>query len=336
MRTPAKIAVRLPNWLGDLVMSAGFMHQLKTLYPEAEVDVIVRRDLVGFSALLPGVKRIIPFAKTEWPGIRGAFRFGRNHAHEEWECFFCLPDSLSSACMAFGTGSAQRVGYRKEMRQVLLTHSFRKPDGCHRVEEYAGLLQNFCDRAFPRPVIHLKKPVAFQNETLSSHKPLAVFHHRSAASSRTLPVDRAVEIMRQLSARVKCSIALIGTAEEKQVNDELAARLPGVDVHNLAGELPPTQLAALLCKADLLISVDSGPAHLANAYGTPTIVLFGPGDEHSTAPYNKNHLHILRSGRACSCGVSNNCKYGTPQCMEAFAPSEVVACVEEVLQEHEV
>ncbi|MBE3096310.1 MAG: hypothetical protein IMZ44_04160 [Planctomycetes bacterium] len=53
------------------------------------------------------------------------------------------------------------------------------------------------------------------------------------------------------------------------------------------------QLAWLLAKLHAFVSVDSGPAHLANAVGTTTVALFGAGDETTTAPWNAARL---RSG----------------------------------------
>ena len=66
-----------------------------------------------------------------------------------------------------------------------------------------------------------------------------------------------------------------------------------------------------------MITTDSGPAHVANALGTPTIVLFGAGNENNTAPYNKNNSTIIRFGQLpCEPCVNNVCKvYGTPECL---------------------
>ena len=67
-----------------------------------------------------------------------------------------------------------------------------------------------------------------------------------------------------------------------------------------------------------MLTTDSGPAHLANALGTHTVVLFGAGDENNTAPYNHEYRTIIRLGKLdCEPCRKNVCiRYGTPQCLE--------------------
>jgi ADP-heptose:LPS heptosyltransferase len=78
--------------------------------------------------------------------------------------------------------------------------------------------------------------------------------------------------------------------------------------------------------ATALLTTDSGPAHLANSVGTPTIVLFGAGNEHNTAPYNKQGLTVLRYGKlSCEPCVKNTCKlYGVPKCLELLDELQII------------
>ena len=71
-----KILVRLPNWLGDLVMSAAFMECLRQTYPTAQVDVIVKRGLEEIASRFSGISYVYVFDKKLHPGLRGAMRFG--------------------------------------------------------------------------------------------------------------------------------------------------------------------------------------------------------------------------------------------------------------------
>ena len=92
-----KILVRLPNWLGDLVMSSGFIRALSILEPDSTVDVIVKDSLSELIPLFEGINAHIPFSKVEYPGIFGAIKFGRTcSASDHYDMFFTLPDSFSS------------------------------------------------------------------------------------------------------------------------------------------------------------------------------------------------------------------------------------------------
>ena len=78
-----------------------------------------------------------------------------------------------------------------------------------------------------------------------------------------------------------------------------------------------------------MLSTDSGPAHLANALGTHTVVLFGAGNEKNTAPYNKEKRSILRLGQlSCEPCEKNVCvRFGTPQCLEQLSSVRIIDTV---------
>src|SRR4051812_7936918 len=112
-----KILVRLPNWLGDMVMASGFMHQLQAVYPQAELSVIVKKGIHELLPFFPLVKHQFIFDKASYKGSSGVWRFGKELAKTEaFDLFFCLPDSFSSALMGRATGAKKRVGFKKEWR----------------------------------------------------------------------------------------------------------------------------------------------------------------------------------------------------------------------------
>ncbi len=141
-----KILVRLPNWLGDVVMSSAFVNAVKEFYPDAVIDVIVKKELAGAAGLIPGVNQVYLFSKQEYPGLKGAYRFGKEFRAKKYDIFFNLPESFSSQVMARATGIKKRVGFSKEGSVFLLTYVFKKPKNAHRVEEYVSLSEQFSGR----------------------------------------------------------------------------------------------------------------------------------------------------------------------------------------------
>ncbi|MDQ6761948.1 MAG: hypothetical protein M3015_04875, partial [Bacteroidota bacterium] len=139
-----KILVRLPNWLGDMVMSVAFMKELEEAFPKAEISVIVKEGLQSLLSYFPKTKHHFIFSKKEYKGLKGAYRFGKIiAAKEKFDLFCCLPESLSAALMGFATGAKTKIGYKKELRNVLLTKAYSKKKNLHRVEEYVDLLNLF-------------------------------------------------------------------------------------------------------------------------------------------------------------------------------------------------
>lgn len=130
-------------------------------------------------------------------------------------------------------------------------------------------------------------------------------------------------------------IVLTGAAEDRPAVERLAGMLPGDGVFDLAGRLTLGGTVSLVRNLDLLISVDSGPAHIAAAVGTPLVVLWGPGILAQTRPVSAlAPVEIVREPVACA-----PC-YGTPMmrvcrrniCMEGIPPARVLAAAEGALR----
>jgi len=158
-----KILIRLPNWLGDVVMSTAFIAAVKQLYPDAHIDVIIKKELHGIATLIPGLTQIHSFSKQEYPGLGGAYRFGKNLRSEKYDLFFTLPDSISSATMGWASNTKKRIGFGKEGGFFLLTKVCKKPTNIHRVEEYIALLEQFTGKEIDNPQVSLNVKVNKSN-----------------------------------------------------------------------------------------------------------------------------------------------------------------------------
>lgn len=315
-----KILVRLPNWLGDMVMSTGFVHQLNHFFPGAEISVIAKRGIHELLSLFPPFKHSFIFSKQEYKGLTGLIGFGKLiRRTEKFELFFSLPDSLSAAVLGAAGGAQVRIGYRNELRQLLLTHAYTKPEGLHRVEEYVQLLTGYTGKE--RQSIDVSLHHSFgKNEHV-------VMNINSEASSRRLTMAKAIELVSQLRTNIGNPIILIGASKEVPFVDSVLSGLPDRrGVESRAGKTSLMQLTEILASAQVLLSTDSGPAHLANALGTHTIVLFGAGRESNTAPYNKDLRNIVRLGQlSCEPCQKNVCvRYEIPQCLERLDSSRIV------------
>lgn len=306
------ILIRLPNWLGDMVMSAAFVQAVKEYYPEATIDLIVKKGLDPLTDIFPSHGRNYIFSKQDYKGIAGLWKFGRSIKKEkQYDLFFCLPDSFSSAVMGFAINAKKRTGYKKEGRSFLLTHSFHKKKNLHRAEEYIDLLQQFTGKSVTIPAVSLAVTGKIKSGSI-------VININSEASSRRLPKEKAVSIINAVRKSCSNTIFLIGGPKDAAFVDAVYNGLedkPGIVT--LAGDTGLTELAGILQAAAVFLTTDSGPAHLANALGTYTIVLFGAGNEKNTAPFNKANCTVIRLGQlACEPCVSNTCKkYGIPECL---------------------
>jgi lipopolysaccharide heptosyltransferase II len=318
-----KILVRLPNWLGDMVMSVGFMNQLPHVFPGAEISIIAKNGIHGLLSFFPQTQHQFIFSKEEFKGIKGLISFGKQiKQKEKFDLFFCLPDSFSSAIMGAATGSGKRIGYKKELRQILLTDAFSKPKGLHRADEYIQLIELFTNKSMGPADVSLHHRFQKQDHV--------VVNINSEASSRRLTVTKAIEILNLLRSSIKERILLIGAPKETEFVDAVLKQLNDPsNIENLAGKTSLFQLVQVLASAQLMLTTDSGPAHLANALGTHTVVLFGAGKESYTAPYNKSLRNIIRLGQlSCEPCEKNSCvRYGVPQCLERLDSDRIIETV---------
>ncbi|HVW15081.1 MAG TPA: glycosyltransferase family 9 protein [Mucilaginibacter sp.] len=281
--------------------------------------MIVRKELSDIAGLIPGVT-IHPFAKQEYKGLSGVFRFGKKLCSEKYDLFFCLPDSISSAVMGWATRAKKRIGYAKEGRSFLLTHSYKKQPGRHRVDEYVALLEQFTGQSIA------ERKVEIAHEKKSKNR-LVLVNFNSEAVSRRMPADKARQLLDILCKTFPdLQFGLIGSSKEKNFIDSLVTPTDNKRIVNFAGKTNLSQLVDYMALAEAVLTTDSGPAHLANSLGVPTIVLFGAGDESNTAPYNKNLLTVIRAGKLeCEPCVRNTCKlYGVPRCMELLDELRII------------
>lgn len=304
-----------------MVMSTAFVKAVQLQFPHASIDLIAKKGLDFLLDYFPSYQQPYIFNKEEYKGLSGAWKFGNQISRQKkYDIFFCLPDSISSAVMAYAIGAKKRVGFKKELRSVLLTHSYQKKKNIHRVEEYVDLLQQFIQTEIAIP------EVALQNNIVEKKKAVIV-NINSEASSRRLPVEKAVSIIDALRLHITEEIILVGSPKEKAFVVEVYERLENKnDIVNIAGNTGLSELVTVLGSCSVMLTTDSGPAHVANALGTHTIVLFGAGNENNTAPYNKQNRSIIRLGQLdCEPCVSNICKlYGTPKCLQLLDEKIIV------------
>jgi heptosyltransferase-3 len=134
------------------------------------------------------------------------------------------------------------------------------------------------------------------------------------SNTKYWPEKNWADVIRAVRAeRPDHALLLLGVPTEYELNNEIA-QLAGVsDIHNVANDLPIQILLPLLEKADSMISVDTGPAHVAATLGCPTVTLFGVHDPMLCRPGGVTTPAITLTGQVD----------GKPS-MLGIQPSEVV------------
>jgi ADP-heptose:LPS heptosyltransferase len=196
------------------------------------------------------------------------------------------------------------------------------------VEEYVDLLQQYVNETLPVPSVTLLPGEGKRRDAV-------MININSEASSRRLPVPKAVSIISAIRGKIQEEIILIGSPKEKDFVDEVYRLLKDKNnITNMAGATTLPQLVEMMSACKVMLTTDSGPAHLANAAGIYTIVLFGAGNEQNTAPYNKKNNSVIRLGElGCEPCTRNVCKlYDEPKCLTLLDEQYIAATVQTTLK----
>jgi len=143
-----------------------------------------------------------------------------------------------------------------------------------------------------------------------------------------------VQLIRRILIYSEAGVVLTGSAEDARDAEILCRTMAGGRVRSIAGKTKVRELASVIKSLDLLISVDSGPCHMAAALGTPLVVLWGPGRLEQTRPVSSfTPIRVLRHAVPCapcqSTPLQKTCRRNL--CMERITPEEVIAAAQSLL-----
>ncbi len=328
------ILVILPNRLGDTIMSLPFIRGVKEHFPGCSIYVVVSEGLVEWMKLIPEIDGLLPKVRGKSNSFFGNIRTALNiRKAGKFDLCFCLSDSFSTALIAVFSGIKIRIGHKKEGRSFLLTHAYTYSVARdHNVNYSFNLLEQYLHRKIKaKPyVLRVKK----NDEIALPEGRNLVFSIFSLGKSRIIPVWKAKEIITGIRKKYDFNIILTGTTREKGTIDQLMDQLPDQkNIYNYAGKTSLTGLTYLLRQSDILISADTGTAHLANVLGTRVIVFFGAGDYRKTRPYNPENLIVLNKHLPCSPCHKEVCKFEEPFCITRIENREVFLAMDKLLKD---
>ena len=328
---PLKILIRTPNWLGDLIISTGFLRAVLENFPDSQIDIILKS---GFESLpIPHRGKIILFDKNK----DSAGKFGKSLRHKNYDCIYVLTPSFSSAWMAFQSKIPKRIGYAVEYRGFLLTLAKKydvKPRSKHLLKEYLDLLSFDIEMENYTPRLQVKNDwVEKQLDSCKFKIPekFVVFSPGAIyGPSKQWPVEHYRELGKQLHKTFGHKILLLGTVDDIESGTKISHDHDWV--YNYCGKTSLSQLLAILTKTQLLVGNDSGSMHLMSALQRPQIAVFGSTSPIWTGPINSNAMVMSRE-LSCSPCFSRTCRFGHYECLTQINPENVLAEVKKHLSQ---
>lgn len=318
------------NWIGDAVMSLPVLRALRAAHPRDGLAVFAPRGPASIYRAEGSADEVLE--RSGW--LADAAVLARGRFDEAW----LLPNSFRAALYARVSGAPRRIGYATDRRGSLLTDSLPAPPATqHQLRDYDALLQAHGiapDLEAPRlPVPEDSRRRAEAALAAAGLPPdvgdrLVLLSPGSAKDeTKRWRAGRFAKLGDMLAQR-RLTCALVVGPNERALGAAVsgAAQAP---LPVLGPDLDPVGLAALLSRARLLVSNDSGPMHLAAAVGTPVVAFFGPTDPGRTAPTGAAS-RVLDRYVFCSPCFRSSCPYGH-ECMKEITVEMALAACAEIL-----
>ncbi|MBI4865320.1 MAG: lipopolysaccharide heptosyltransferase II [Candidatus Wallbacteria bacterium] len=247
---------------------------------------------------------------------------------------------FKSGLIAFLSGAPRRIGFdfnRTRELSWLFTNDKLPPHDPQRhvVEQYLEFARHLgIDDA--RPEWRLSPSAAARERAellLPDGRSWAVLHVGAGKPANRWHAPGWARLARGLSAQHGLSVALVGGPGEADAAREILALLPPIAPPlDLVGKTSLEELTALLERARVVVSCDSGPMHVAAALSRPVVALFGPANHLRTGPYGQMNHVVARQDLWCSpCFRKKPCSHY--ECMPGIHAQQVVEKVAAVLRE---
>ena len=342
---PKNIIVRMPNWIGDLVMATPILADLRQAYPDASITVMVLEKIGALLEADPSLNELFYFSRVKKAHRRVSERNIVEKLRDgHYDLGILLTNSFSSAWRFWQGKVKHKIGFRGEGRSLFLDHPVSFPakrKTQHLVLTYKALLEPLgIPVSTVAPRLYLKEgaiqaawDLVKRFDIGSDAKIIGINPGAAYGSAKCWLPERFREVAKQLIEKDPSHVVLFfGDLSHKELINEICASLPARAI-NLAGQTDLQSLASLISICSVFLTNDSGPMHIADSLGVPLVALFGSTDPIATGPYRQSK-HVMQKKVPCSPCFKRVCPIDFP-CMKGLTVEAVFEKVMKVLTEEE-
>lgn len=280
---PGRVLIVKPSSFGDIIHTLPAVRALRRAWPEADLRWLLQPQWAPLLEGNPDINGVIPFPRAQFRGLKGALRFfsWAADAKAGFRPFLAVDFQglLRSALAARLLGSRETVGPSdaREGAALLYTRTARADPAAHAVRRYLALAEFLGGRAEP---VEFPLPQGAAPAAAAALKPpFLVVHPFARGADKSLSPAQAARLCALLAPQQAVVVGSVGGG----------GGFPG-NTLDLLGATPLPELVWLLRHAAAVVSVDSGPMHLAAAAGTPVVAIHTWSDPARVGPWSDRAL----------------------------------------------
>lgn len=334
-----RIALIKPSALGDIVHALPVLSALRERFPKAHILWVVHRSYAGLLEGHPELNEVLSFDRghglNRWlAGTAELIHVARLLRSKRCDLVVDLQGLLRTGWLTWFSGAERRVGLfsAREGSAWAYTDCLHDPlgrsvDQMHAVDRYwlvaEALGVGHAPKRFVLPMPDSERAWAWQR-LADWPRPWIMVHLGTRWETKRWPVAHFAELAGRAVRRFGGSVILVGSGSEAALGDALIRRFSG-PILNLIGQTTLKQLAAVLEQADIMLSNDSGPLHLAAALGRPVVAPFTCTSVTRTGPFGQLG-HAVATRVWCAASYRRRC--GRLECMSELTPDRLWPIVE--------
>lgn len=340
---PKNILLKMPNWIGDLVMATPTIADVRKRFPDARITVMCQSNVAPLLKNDPSVNEVYSYKRPSgWIRRLEHSDVIQEIQRNNYDLGILFTHSFSSAWWLWRGGVKNLIGFSGNLRSWMLKKAVPFPAQMktqHLVLTYKELLKPLgipISNTPPALYISPEEEHAAKELLSLSGIPkgaIVVGMNPGAAygSAKCWPPEQFTELSLKLLQHQNLYLLYIGDAPGTPLVDSICDKLPKERVINLAGKTSLRELISIIQCCSVFLTNDSGPMHIASALNIPLVALFGSTDDTRTGPYGTSGI-VIHKHVACSPCYKRVCPIDF-RCMTQITVNEVYYALLKFIEE---
>lgn len=324
-------------FIGDIVLSTPLIKKIKDTYPDSDITYVTTPSGEAILKNNPHLNNIIVYDKRgEHKGISGVWQLGKRLRYENFNMVITPHRYLRSSILSWLSRSPIRKGYDIAFGSCLFTEKIKYDRTKHEVEKLLSFVdpenkKRYEIELYPGEKEKMKGDNLWK-ENLLEDKKVVVLAPGSKWFTKQWPVEYFNKLAESLKKLSNIKLIVVGG------KDEITLPIEKENIIDMRGKTSLLELADILSRADVVVTNDSSPIHIASAFKKPRIfALFGPTiEKFGFFPWSLNSKVFQVDGLKCRpCGIhgGESCPEKHFKCMREILPEEVFNEIKEYLGE---